>query len=112
MAMNFLQVPFTRLWDKRSSGQIGTLRAAQSRLNLKTVKPEVKDNYSADKEFFTAFVDAHIAELVCTHFKMETVDDVPTKNAPTDEPSYAWAKAEFNKLIRRNIGTFTHRQHG
>ena len=109
MAMNFLQIPFKHLWAVKGSGDIGTLKAIHSKLDLKTVNPSVKDHYSADKEFFIAVVDAHLVELVCSHFQMEDVQGVPTKNGPQAEPTYAWAKAEFCKMILTNIGTFTHR---
>ena len=47
MTMNSLPRPLKRLWNTKSSGEIGTLKAAQSRLDLQEVNSTVEDHYSA-----------------------------------------------------------------
>ena len=108
MAMNFLQVPFTQLWDDQSTGEVGTLKAAASRLHLESIDSTVKDAYNADKDFFLSFVDAHVIELVLSHFKMANTFSVPPNVNPEGEPGYVWAEQEFKKMIRQNLRSVSH----
>ena len=112
VAMKFLQLPYTELWKAASLEDVGTMRAEQERLGYKNVRSKVKQGYAASKEFFVSYVDAHIVELVCSHFKMHDMDANPSVNLPNGEASYDWAKEEFSRMVKGHVGTFTYRSFG
>jgi len=104
-------VAFKRLFDAKSSRELGTMKAEQVRIQRTTVSPDVSSAYTADKEFFISFVNSYVVEAILHYFEMEDTLSTPhNKTVPEDHTErLAWTKQHFTELIKESVGTFNHR---
>ena len=63
----------------------------------------VRQDYSANKDFFVSLVDSYIVEAILTHFGMTTINDVPTKNLQTDQDRDKWLATNYQQIADRYI---------
>jgi len=102
MAMKLLSVSFKRLFDAKSSREIGTMKAEQVRIQRTTVSADVSNTYTADKEFFISFVNAYIVEAILQYFDMDDTLSSPRVKTLPDSPNerLTWTREHFRRIIK------------
>ena len=101
MDMNFLEkVVFRRLYDAKSTSDLGTMKCEQLRISRTNVKADAHTAYEADQQFFVSYFKAYVVEMLLEFFGMVDVNSPASKHVP---PVFE-TKEEIQVWITNTIG--------